>query len=531
MQERGEINWSREPSADGFDRVNGVAIDSNGDVYATGEFDGTLDFGTSASDPNQSVSLTSSGYGDIFVTKYAADGTVHWAQRAGSSDASDAGRAIAVDGNSLYVGGSFQGEADFGSQTLRAYTAKGSPTSGTWDGFISRMNAGDGAFQWTEQVGGDGQDHVEGVAIDQAADAVYATGQFDGEAFAGDFTISSHGSRDGFVTRQDTSGNFVWANGFGGTEHDVGGRDLAVRTNGDVTVTGGCVQEAHFDNVVLSNPDNDDDGSPDRYTSSFFATANSAGTFQDAGLIQPGTGYGVSVDGNDNVYLTGEAYNDGEFYSFPTGETLVTDHYDVYLTKRQSALPHDVAVTDLNAPSVIVQGDSASVDVSVEHQGSNDETFDVTLTSDNGTPDDSGDDFEIDSWADVALLSGSSTTLTATWDTTDVDLADHTLMAEAILSTDEDTANNTATASVSVEAERHDVAVTELTAPSPVTEGDVVDVDALVENQGNRSETFDVTLSYDTASSSRRPSRSIMVPPRSSPVHGTLTASPPPTIR
>lgn len=339
--ETGATNWSKQLPDDGSgDEVKGVAVDGNGNVYATGEFDGTLDFGgTTLTSRNDSR--------DIFVAKFDASGAVQWAQRAGSDVGGESGEAIVVGGaGDVYVGGGFKSskksEADFGNETLNA-TDDGSNFLKTEprDGFISKLDSSNGAFLWTKQIGGSGGDVVSGIAIDDAAGAVFSTGQFNEEAFAGDVTITSNGSYDGFVTKQDTNGNFLWADAFGGTEHDEGGYKLAVRANGDVTVTGAFVQEGYFGDLTLTNPAHAD--RPDgRYTSSFYATADSQGSFHTAGLIQPGIGRGVSVDGNDNVYLTGEAYNDGQFdpsFPFPTGEELITDGYDIYLTKVQSGSP------------------------------------------------------------------------------------------------------------------------------------------------------------------------------------------------
>src|ERR1700690_1454928 len=94
----------------------GMTLDTNGNCYVTGWFDGTNDFG--------GVTLTNDGGGgqDIFVAKYNSSGTLQWANRAGGSSANrDAGRGIGVDtdGN-VYVAGGYYGPADFGSINLAA---------------------------------------------------------------------------------------------------------------------------------------------------------------------------------------------------------------------------------------------------------------------------------------------------------------------------------------------------------------------------------------------------------------------------
>jgi parallel beta-helix repeat protein len=160
--------------------------------------------------------------------------------------------------------------------------------------------------------------------------------------------------------------------------------------------------------------------------------------------------------------------------------------YDPWLAPER----HDVAVIDIAAPSWVVVGDPVPVDVAVENQGTYDESFTVTLT-------DTTDNKLIGS-QDVTLAAGASTTVSFSWDTTNATVGDHTLEAEAVLLTDEDTADNSMTATVTVKEPSHDVAVTAIDAPSTVGQGDPVFVDVTVENQGTYDESFTVTLTDTT---------------------------------
>ena len=79
----------------------GVAVDSSGNAYITGETSGGLDSNSNAGDK------------DVFVVKYNSSGIKQWTQQIGTSSA-DYGNAIAVDssGNSYITGvtgGSFDG--------------------------------------------------------------------------------------------------------------------------------------------------------------------------------------------------------------------------------------------------------------------------------------------------------------------------------------------------------------------------------------------------------------------------------------
>ena len=93
------------------DQGFGIASDARGNSYVTGAFIETATFGAG----DNETELTSAGDIDVFVAKYAPDGTLLWATSAGGSDF-DQGHGIATDprGNT-YVTGWFLGTATFGT--------------------------------------------------------------------------------------------------------------------------------------------------------------------------------------------------------------------------------------------------------------------------------------------------------------------------------------------------------------------------------------------------------------------------------
>jgi len=112
-----------------------------------------------------------------------------------------------------------------------------------------------------------------------------------------------------------------------------------------------------------------------------------------------------------------------------------------------AALPqpdtHDVAITAISTPGSIVKGDTATIGVTVENQGTYTETTTVTLT-------DMYDSGIIGS-EPVTLGAGSSTVVTFYWDTTNEELGDHILEAAAsVVPGEEDIADNSMTTTVNV---------------------------------------------------------------------------------
>jgi hypothetical protein len=104
---------------------NGVAIDSSGNVYVTGNTNGGLD---------DYINAGLDGYsneddGDIFVIKYNSSGTKQWTKQLGTSSDDDA-RGIATDSSgNIYVTGSTNAELN------------GNTSAGDSDIFVMKYNA------------------------------------------------------------------------------------------------------------------------------------------------------------------------------------------------------------------------------------------------------------------------------------------------------------------------------------------------------------------------------------------------------
>jgi len=89
--------------------MKSLFVDSLGNVYSTGDFEGTVDF-----DPGVGVNkLTSNGGKDIFILKLDSSGNHLWAKSMGGTLTQYSG-SIAVDGNGSVIStGVFYGTVDF----------------------------------------------------------------------------------------------------------------------------------------------------------------------------------------------------------------------------------------------------------------------------------------------------------------------------------------------------------------------------------------------------------------------------------
>src|SRR5690554_6799470 len=88
----GELVWANRIGGTEDNEGTAIAVDDSGNVYLTGNFQGTADF-----NPGSEVyNLTSNGVKDIFVCKLDSEGNFLWAKQMGGAT-NDTGHAIAVD--------------------------------------------------------------------------------------------------------------------------------------------------------------------------------------------------------------------------------------------------------------------------------------------------------------------------------------------------------------------------------------------------------------------------------------------------
>jgi hypothetical protein len=263
LDSSGSFVWARRlggsnASSQGFD----IAVDSFGNVLTTGSFAGTADFDPGAG----TFSLTSAGNNDIFVSKLNSSGSFIWAKRMGgpalTSYDGDAGCALAVDGfGNVHTTGMFEGTVDFdpGAGTFNLTSA------GAHDIFVSKLDS-NGNFVWARGMGGTSADQPSDIVVD-AFGNVLTTGHFIG---AGDFdpgaatyTLSTaYGYLEMFVSKLDSSGNFVWARRMGGLGHTYGSGIAADPASVNVFTTGFFNAGGDYDpgpGTVYLNPAGDDD--------------------------------------------------------------------------------------------------------------------------------------------------------------------------------------------------------------------------------------------------------------------------------
>lgn len=290
----------------GVDEARSIAVDGNGNVYVTGYFEGTATFGN--------VTKTSAGYRDIFVAKYDKSGSVQWVQSAGGTS-NDFGSGIAVDGNgNVYVTGYFYDTATFGNISKTS--------AGDTEIFVVKYNAA-GTFQWVETAGGTFSDAGYDITVDGSGN-VYVTGYFSDTATFGTASKSSAGANDTFVAKYNAAGMLLWVQSIGGTDGDSG-QQVAVDGSGNVYVTGSFGGTANFGTITKTAA-----GTYDMFVAKYDPVAEVWRWVQTVGHTGISIGRAIALDGSGNVYVTGYFENT---VTFGTTSKISAGSSDIFVVK------------------------------------------------------------------------------------------------------------------------------------------------------------------------------------------------------
>ena len=285
------LDWARRDGGVDADGGRAVAVDGDGSSYVVGTFIGSAQFGAGEANATMLTNVGAVSSQDVFLAKYAPDGSLVWAlgvdgvnPESGGDAGADLAGGVAVDGaGDVYITGTLfriTSHADFGNGVVltqpgafaakfdtngiaiwaaslntggqgwtivvdtdgNTYAAGAAPEPGV-GGLVPtiwKLNVG-GALVWEEQATG-GSGAVHGLATGDAG-SIRAAGRFLGTAIFGsgqlnEATLSSaNPTADGFVAAYDGLGGLIWARQTQSTD-GAWAEGLATDGDGNSYVTG-----------------------------------------------------------------------------------------------------------------------------------------------------------------------------------------------------------------------------------------------------------------------------------------------------
>lgn len=192
---------------------------------------------------------------------------------------------------------------------------------------------------WTKQIGGANRDEGHAIAVDNNGN-VYTTGFFTGttdfDPGSGVYNMTAQMLNEPFISKLDASGNFVWAKQFAGADwlRGLGGESIVVDVNGSVYVTGQFTNTVDFDPGPATFS-----LTPIAYEDIFVVKLDTDGNFIWAKQIGGSSwdqSTSLTIDANENVYITGNFVGTTDFDPGPGTYSLSANGYDIFVCKLNS---------------------------------------------------------------------------------------------------------------------------------------------------------------------------------------------------
>ncbi len=300
LDANGNFIWARQFSSISVDEGYCITSDALGNTYTSGSFMGTIDFDPSAA----TLNLTPIGVSDAFILKLDPAGDLIWVKQIGNLDG---GFSLAVDKhNNIYSTSCFQSTVDFdpGAGVFNLTSA------GSDDIYILKLDSA-GNFKWAKRFGSPLQDIARSLSLDGSGN-VYSTGTFKGvtdfDPSATTYTLASVGSDDVYVSKLDSTGNFIWAKQFGGVLADQG-YWLTLDASDNIYTVGVYSSSANFD-IGISNFSLTSNGGGDIFIhkmSQGFAGIKEVNSFASDFIIGPNPNAGiVSIEILNNDFVSND---------------------------------------------------------------------------------------------------------------------------------------------------------------------------------------------------------------------------------
>jgi len=278
----GAVIWSKRFGDSSGQESSSVAVDATGNVFLTGFFFGSIDFGGGP--------LVTSGETDVFLAKLDVSGAPLWSKRFGDANFQESTSVVTDSTGDVFLAGSFAGTINLGGATLTS--------AGNKDLFVAKLSGVDGTHLWSKRFGDSKAQESAALAVDSAGHLLIA-GSFAGTVDLGGGPLNSAGGRDIFVAKLDgTSGAHLWSKSFGAAEDQLVS-SIAVHGTG-AFLTGSYYGALAFDGFNLTSA-----GLTDLFCARVDDESGKPIWAKSFGDVDPQVGADVTTDDLGNVLLAG----------------------------------------------------------------------------------------------------------------------------------------------------------------------------------------------------------------------------------
>lgn len=277
---QGDYQWTVQTGAVGIDYAHDIAVDSTGNVYVVGRFNGN----------NNLIKLDASG-----IKQYEVE------VKAGEA------RAVVTDfSGNLFIGGSYGNDSS-----------------------VTKVSIADGSEIWTYRYGQQGYDWTEDLALDSLGRVIFAGRISSYIDFPNSKTTSAVRDYQTFTGRLTSGGDLDWVRVTSGTGLHYF-FDLAVDGNDNV------YQVGLFDKQIYFDLSSDQGLLTATGTDGFLTKINEDGTYGWT-YAYDAVPYGVEIDTAGNILIAGDFSGSVDFNPGTVVDTRTSNGSSLFISKLTTA--------------------------------------------------------------------------------------------------------------------------------------------------------------------------------------------------
>lgn len=296
-------------------------FDTQGNVYMTGVFMGTIDF-----DPGPAVQTlsTNSQLNDIFIFKADSLGNFLWVKQLQGDSSQDAVYDIEISSinGELYITGQFTNTVDF-DPGAGVYNLT---SSGGYDIFVLKLDSA-GNFIWAQSFGSPNSEHVRCITLSEENNGNFFLVGASNDSIDLDPGPGIYYSKvnENFIIKIDINGNFIWARSLHAYITDL----IIDPVNYNMILTG------YFNDTTDFDPGPGVNNLTGDVLEIFMLCLDSAAQFNwvnHLGIGAEGSGIKLDLDPAGNIYLVGRLESAGDFDPGPGIFNLSTaGNFDMFI--------------------------------------------------------------------------------------------------------------------------------------------------------------------------------------------------------
>ncbi|MCP3062535.1 SBBP repeat-containing protein [Myxococcus sp. K38C18041901] len=234
--------WTRRFGDENYQQATGLAVDGAGNIFVTGDYWGSLDFGGGP--------LPCRGEpGDprAFLAKLDAQGAHVWSRCFGDAGQQQTGVLVAASNGDVLVSGYFEHFIDYDTGPI--------PATGPLNQFVARLAGSTGALVWHRQYDAGTATALTSLALDDQENLYLSSGYMDVLSVDGVPWLTAPGFNV-YLMKLDAHGLPLWAKGHGALRTQTHWR-LAADHQGQVVATGAFIGTVDHGGGPLFSADGD----------------------------------------------------------------------------------------------------------------------------------------------------------------------------------------------------------------------------------------------------------------------------------